>query len=75
MHLVPDVKEALDAFVAAGLMAAEHDEEFGGMQLPIVVAKAAFAYFKGANVASSGYARARHSSRYAPIGASILPMA
>jgi alkylation response protein AidB-like acyl-CoA dehydrogenase len=56
VHLVPEVKQALDAFVAAGLMAAEHDEEFGGMQLPLTVAKAAFAYFKGANVASSGYA-------------------
>jgi alkylation response protein AidB-like acyl-CoA dehydrogenase len=56
VHLVPEVKQALDAFVAAGLMAAEHDEEFGGMQLPIAVAKAVFAYFKGANVASSGYA-------------------
>ncbi len=56
VHLVPEVKQALDVFVAAGLMAAEHDEEFGGMQLPLTVAKAAFAYFKGANVASSGYA-------------------
>jgi alkylation response protein AidB-like acyl-CoA dehydrogenase len=56
VHLIPEVKPALDAFVAAGLMAAEHDEEFGGMQLPLSVAKAAFAYFKGANVASSGYA-------------------
>src|SRR4030095_12212309 len=39
----------------AGLMSAEHDEEFGGMQLPVTVAKAVFAYFKGANVASSSY--------------------
>jgi alkylation response protein AidB-like acyl-CoA dehydrogenase len=54
--LIPEVRQALDAFVAAGLMAAEHDEEFGGMQLPVVVAKAAFAYFKGANVATAGYA-------------------
>jgi alkylation response protein AidB-like acyl-CoA dehydrogenase len=56
VHLIPEIGQALAAFVAAGLMAAEHDEEFGGMQLPITVAKAAFAYFKGANVASSGYA-------------------
>ncbi len=54
--LIPEIRQALDAFVAAGLMAAEHDESFGGMQLPITVAKAAFAYFKGANVATSGYA-------------------
>jgi alkylation response protein AidB-like acyl-CoA dehydrogenase len=55
VHLIPEVKAAMDAFVAAGLMAAEHDEEFGGMQLPLSVAKAAFAYIKGANVASSSY--------------------
>ena len=56
VHLIPEVAQALDAFVAAGLMAAEQAEELGGMQLPITVAKAAFAYFKGANVASSSYA-------------------
>ena len=56
VQLIPEIRQALDAFVAAGLMAAEHDEEFGGMQLPVTVAKAASAYFKGANVATSSYA-------------------
>ncbi len=56
VHLIPEIKTALDAFVAAGLMSAEHDEAYGGMQLPLVVAKACFAYFKGANVATSAYA-------------------
>ena len=37
-------------------MSAEHDEQYGGMQLPLAVAKACFAYFKGANVATSAYA-------------------
>jgi alkylation response protein AidB-like acyl-CoA dehydrogenase len=55
VQLIPEVRAAMDAFVAAGLMAAEQDEEFGGMQLPLTVAKAAFAYFKGANVASASY--------------------
>jgi len=55
VHMIPEVKPALAAFIAAGLMSAEHDEEFGGMQLPIAVAKAGFAYFKGANVGSSAY--------------------
>jgi alkylation response protein AidB-like acyl-CoA dehydrogenase len=55
VRLIPEVKVAMDAFIAAGLMAAEQDEEFGGMQLPLTVAKAAFAYFKGANVASASY--------------------
>jgi alkylation response protein AidB-like acyl-CoA dehydrogenase len=54
--LIPEIKTALDALVAAGLMTAEHDEAFGGMQLPYAVAKACLAYVKGANVASSAYA-------------------
>ncbi|MGH6624386.1 MAG: acyl-CoA dehydrogenase family protein, partial [Burkholderiaceae bacterium] len=55
VHMIPEVKPALAAFIAAGLMSAEHDEEFGGMQLPITVAKAGFAYFKGGNVGSAAY--------------------
>jgi alkylation response protein AidB-like acyl-CoA dehydrogenase len=49
------VKAALNAFCAAGLMAAGQDYERGGMQLPCVVEKAAFAYFKAANVGTSAY--------------------
>ncbi|HEX5638859.1 MAG TPA: acyl-CoA dehydrogenase [Burkholderiaceae bacterium] len=56
VHLIPEIGQALDAFRDAGLMAAEHDEAVGGMQLPVVVAKAMFAYFKGANVATASYA-------------------
>jgi alkylation response protein AidB-like acyl-CoA dehydrogenase len=56
VRLIPEIRQALDAFCAAGLMSAEHDEALGGMQLPVVVAKALFAYFKGANVATAGYA-------------------
>ncbi|MCX7891534.1 MAG: acyl-CoA dehydrogenase [Burkholderiales bacterium] len=55
VHLIPEVKQALDAFGAAGLTAAAQDYEFGGMQLPVVVEKACFAYFKAANVGTSGY--------------------
>lgn len=56
VQLIPEIGKALQAFVAAGMMAAEHDEAYGGMQLPLTVAKAVFAYFKGANVATSAYA-------------------
>ena len=56
VHLIPEIRQALDAFVGAGLMAAEQGEEFGGMQLPVAVAKALSAYFKGANVATASYA-------------------
>jgi hypothetical protein len=38
--IIPEVKTALDAFCAAGLMAAGQDYERGGMQLPCVVEKA-----------------------------------
>ncbi|MGY1680751.1 acyl-CoA dehydrogenase [Geodermatophilus sp. SYSU D01176] len=53
--LVPEVKQALDVFVAAGLMAGEFDEEYGGLQLPHVVGQAVFAWFKAANVGTSAY--------------------
>ncbi|MFA9219505.1 MAG: acyl-CoA dehydrogenase family protein, partial [Sphingomonadaceae bacterium] len=37
VQIIPEVKTALDAFSAAGLMAAGQDFERGGMQLPTVV--------------------------------------
>ncbi|GAA4011510.1 acyl-CoA dehydrogenase [Actimicrobium antarcticum] len=55
VHMIPEVQVALDAFCAAGLMAAGQDFDNGGMQLPCVVEKAGFAYFKGANVGTSSY--------------------
>ncbi|MES2047602.1 MAG: acyl-CoA dehydrogenase [Pseudomonadota bacterium] len=55
VHIIPEVKLALDAFCAAGLMAAAQDFEFDGMQLPCVVEKAGFAYFTGANAGTTGY--------------------
>src|SRR3972149_10088360 len=55
VHIIPEVKQALDAFCQAGLMAAGQDYELGGMQLPAVVNAACFAWFKGANVATAGY--------------------
>ncbi|MDI1302687.1 MAG: acyl-CoA dehydrogenase [bacterium] len=53
--LVPEVKTALAALAQAGLFAAAQDYEFGGMQLPVTIEKAAYAWFMGANVATSGY--------------------
>ncbi|MDQ1921604.1 acyl-CoA dehydrogenase [Massilia pseudoviolaceinigra] len=53
--IIPEVKTALDAFSAAGLMAAGQDYEFDGMQLPCVMEKAITAYFTAANVATSAY--------------------
>jgi alkylation response protein AidB-like acyl-CoA dehydrogenase len=53
--IIPEVKTALDAFAAAGLLAAGQDYAFDGMQLPSVVEKAAVAWFTAANVSTSAY--------------------
>ncbi|CDG83063.1 acyl-CoA dehydrogenase [Janthinobacterium agaricidamnosum] len=53
--IIPEVKTALDAFSAAGLMAAGQDYELGGMQLPVVLEKTLSAYFTAANVATASY--------------------
>ncbi len=55
IRMIPDVGIALKAFCDAGLMAAGQDEAYGGMQLPCVIEKAGFAWFKGANVSTSAY--------------------
>lgn len=55
VHIIPEVKVALNAFSAAGLIAAGQDFERGGMQLPCVVEKAGFAYFTAANAGTSAY--------------------
>ncbi|HEX5345436.1 MAG TPA: acyl-CoA dehydrogenase family protein, partial [Duganella sp.] len=55
VQIIPEVKAALDAFSAAGLMAAAQDYERGGMQLPAVVDKALAAWFTAANVGTAAY--------------------
>ncbi len=55
VHIIPEVKVALKAFADAGLLAAGQDYEHGGMQLPCLIEKAGFAWFKGANVGTSAY--------------------
>ena len=53
--LIPEVKEAWDAFAQADLLAMSMDQRFGGAQLPTTVAEAAIAWFYAANVSSAGY--------------------
>jgi butyryl-CoA dehydrogenase len=53
VRMIPEVREALDAFCAAGLLAPTKDYEQGGMQLPVVVAQACSALFKSANGATT----------------------
>ncbi len=56
VSIIPEVAEALKAFADAGLVSAGMAYEHGGMQLPCLIEKAGFAWFKGANVATSAYA-------------------
>ena len=56
IQTIPDIKKALDALSAAGLLAGEFDEDLGGMQLPYVISKAAFTWLQAANVSTSAYA-------------------
>ena len=55
VQLIPEIKQAVDAYSAAGLIAAGQNFEMGGMQLPCVIEKACMAWFMGANVATAAY--------------------
>ncbi|WP_029111749.1 acyl-CoA dehydrogenase [Mycobacterium sp. URHB0044] len=53
--VIPEVKEALDAFAHADLLGMAADERLGGSQLPMSVAQAGFAWICAANISTSGY--------------------
>lgn len=53
--VIPEVKEALQAFAKADLVGMGFDAELGGAQLPATVAQAGFAWISAANVSTSGY--------------------
>ncbi len=54
--VIPEVKEALQAFARADLLGMGFDAELGGAQLPATVAQAGgFAWISAANVSTSGY--------------------
>ncbi|MEQ8651861.1 MAG: acyl-CoA dehydrogenase [Kiloniellales bacterium] len=55
VQIIPEVKQALDAYVEAGFVGAAFDAELGGLQLPYLIVQAASAFFYAANVATSGY--------------------
>lgn len=52
---LPETKEAIDAFIAAGFLKAGASAEEGGLQLPFSVVQACFAHFQAANVATTSY--------------------
>jgi alkylation response protein AidB-like acyl-CoA dehydrogenase len=53
--IIPEVKEALDAFARADLIAMGMDAELGGAQLPMAVAGAGLAWFHAANTSTAAY--------------------
>ncbi len=53
--LIEDIKIALDAYTASGLIAGEFDDAVGGMQLPTTVARASMAFFQAANAGTANY--------------------
>ena len=55
VSLNPEVKEALDAFAKADLLAMSMDRELGGWQVPTAVAGAGLAWFHAANVGTAAY--------------------
>ncbi|MGK0500692.1 MAG: butyryl-CoA dehydrogenase [Oceanicoccus sp.] len=55
VQMIPEIKIALDAIVAAGLVSPSADYESGGMQLPGIVASAASGYLTAAGSTTVGY--------------------
>ena len=56
VHMLPEIKTAIDAVIDAGLACPGADFELGGMQLPAIVASAATAYLGAAGSTTLGYA-------------------
>ena len=56
VQIIPEVKQALDAYAEAGFTALLADESEGGLQLPYTLALLSDAMFLSANVATAGYA-------------------
>jgi len=55
VHMIPEIKPAVDAVIESGLMSASSDFELGGMQLPGIVANVAGAYVGAAGSTTAAY--------------------
>jgi alkylation response protein AidB-like acyl-CoA dehydrogenase len=53
--VLPEIKEALQAFADAELLGMSMDEKHGGAQVPVTVATAAFMWLQAGNVSTIGY--------------------
>jgi len=55
VHVLPDIKAALQAYSEAGLFAATFDEALGGAQIPALIHTASTALTMAANIATAAY--------------------
>jgi len=55
VHMIPEVKQALRAYVDGGFLSAAFDSEYGGLQLPYTIVAASNALFIAANCGTAGY--------------------
>ncbi len=62
VHIIPEVQEALDAYVDGGFMGMAADTKYGGMQLPWVISQAAGAYVGAADVSANAYPFLTHAA-------------
>ncbi|NOZ67236.1 MAG: acyl-CoA dehydrogenase [Alphaproteobacteria bacterium] len=56
VHIMPEVKAALEAYAEAGFFSASFDEAVGGMQMPFMVSSALGGIFTCANMGIASYA-------------------
>ncbi|MGB1563922.1 MAG: acyl-CoA dehydrogenase [Sinimarinibacterium flocculans] len=53
--LIPEVKQAIDAYIDQGFLSATFAPEYGGVQLPFLVSQAVAWFFHAANACTVGY--------------------
>ncbi len=62
VHVIPELHAAVEAYVAGGFTGIAAPAEYGGMQLPWVVAQAACAYIAAADVSANAYGFLTHAA-------------
>lgn len=55
VHIIPEVRSALDAYIDAGFLTAPFEQSDGGMQLPFAIHTAVSAWFAAANWSTANY--------------------
>ena len=62
VHVIEELQQAIDAYVAGGFTGVAAEARYGGMQLPWVVAQAACAYIAAADVSANAYGFLTHAA-------------